>query len=326
MTDAPPDIAATHSDPRLPARFAEFWRDTLDALAHVPTEWERIPNAQPAPPGYTVDWLRFSSWGDTLAYGWLAVPDTQDAVRLPGYLWLPGYSLGNPPPGPESLYAGVVTFGLNLHGNPPDTPYVHPHTQNADYITLGIDSPETYIFRAMICHALMGLRVLGQQEEVDERSLFVGGMSQGGGLALVVAALDNTVKLCLADMPWLCDPGLSLALAPDNTQRGSRRPPDSRVLIRDYARAHPERAALVYETYRYFDPLSHAASIQCPTQMSAGGRDPSCRPPTIYSVYNALTCPKDILYLPHTGHDIVPAQHEFHAKWVQHLTGEHPHA
>ena len=326
MTDAPQGIAATHSDPRRPANFAEFWRETLAELAHIPTEWERIPNAQPAPPGYHVDWLRFSSWGDTLAYGWLAAPDTKDTPHLPGYVWLPGYSLGSPPPGPESLYPGVVTLGLNLHGNPPDTPYQHPHVQNADYITQGVDAPETYIFRAMLCHALMGLRVLAEQPEVDKRRLFVGGMSQGGGLALVVAALDKNVQLCLADMPWLCDLDRALALAPDHPQRGSRRPPDSRVYIRDYARAHPDRAAQVYETYRYFDPLSHAPDIQCPTQLSAGGRDPSCRPPTIYSVYNQLTCPKDILYLPRTGHDIVPAQHEFHAKWVQDLQEKPSHA
>lgn len=97
----------------------------------------------------------------------------------------------------------------------------------------------------------------------------------------------------------------------------SARYPDARGLIADYAEAHPERAAQVYQTYAYFDPLSHAADVRCPTQMSAGGRDPSCKPPTIYAVYNELKCAKEMLYLPTTGHDIVPAMRQAHADWVQ---------
>jgi cephalosporin-C deacetylase-like acetyl esterase len=52
--------------------------------------------------------------------------------------------------------------------------------------------------------------------------------------------------------------------------------------------------------------------------MSAGGRDPSCRPPTIFAVCNAITAPKEMLYLPETGHEIVPAMHTSHASWVNH--------
>ena len=59
--------------------------------------------------------------------------------------------------------------------------------------------------------------------------------------------------------------------------------------------------------------------IRCPTQISAGGRDPSCKPPTIYAVYNELVCTKEMLYLPQTGHQIVPAMHTAHAKWVEQL-------
>ncbi len=307
------------SDPQRPADFALFWRRTREELARVPLEWERIADAQPAPDGWRIDWLRFLSWHDTVTYGWLAVPD--GAAQMgdhAGFVWLPGYSHGNPPPGAESLYPGTATLGLNLHGNVPDTPYNHPTSERRDYITQGIESPETYVYRGIVCHILRALDVLAAQPEVHPDKLLIGGMSQGGGLALIASALAPQVKLCLADMPWLCD--LDRALSLIDRARYARVPglriPDGRALIEDYADAHPALRAQIFQTYRYFDPLSHAQDIRCPTQVSAGGRDPSCRPPTIYSVFNALTCPKEMLYLPTVGHEIVPAQHDAHLKWV----------
>ena len=303
-----------------PADFEAFWAELKAELAGVPADWERLVGAGGETATHTVDWLRFSSLADTLVYGWLAVPKT---LTVPsgnrGYLWLPGYSLGNPPPGPESLYPDTVTFGLNLHGHLPDTPYKHPSLSGADYITQGVESPQTYIYRQIVGHCLRALDVLAAQPEVSGERLMVGGMSQGGGLALVTAALAPQVTLCLADMPWLVALDLALSLLDRDKYKkmSAGRYPDARGLIADYADAHPETAGQVYQTYAYFDPLSHAADIRCPTQMSAGGRDPSCKPPTIYAVYNALRCKKEMLFLPTTGHDIVPAMRDAHASWVQ---------
>ncbi len=303
-----------------PADFAAFWAGVKAELADVPADWERLPGAGGETATHTVDWLRFSSLSDTLIYGWLAVPKRlTEPGGSRGSLWLPGYSLGNPPLGPESLYPDTVTLGLNLHGNLPDMPYKHPSVSGADYITSGIESPQTYIYRRIVGHCLRGLDVLAAQPEVSPERLIAGGMSQGGGLALVTAALAPNVKLCLADMPWLCALELALSLLDRDKYKAAKaaRYPDARGLVADYADAHPEIADEIYRTYAYFDPLSHAPGIRCPTQMSAGGRDPSCKPLTIYAVYNELTCEKEMLFLPAVGHDIVPAMHDAHANWVQ---------
>jgi cephalosporin-C deacetylase len=313
-------LEQTRTEVKRPADFDAFWAGVQADLAEVPADWERMPGAGGETATHTVDWLRFSSLEDTLVYGWLATPKRRgSAAGSRGFLWLPGYSLGNPPPGPESLYPDTVTFGLNLHGNLPDTPYRHPSVSGADYITQGIESPQTYFYRTIIGHCLRALDILAAQPEVSPERVMVGGMSQGGGLALVTAALAPTVKLCLADMPWLCalDLALSLLDRAKYQKMKAARYPDARGLIADYADAHPELAHQIYQTYAYFDPLSHAANIRCPTQTSAGGRDPSCKPPTIYAVFNELRCVKEMLYLPTTGHDIVPAMHEAHEKWVQ---------
>ena len=314
-------LEETRSEVKRPQDFTEFWQRLKDELAQVPLEWERIPDSTWTTSELTVDWLRFPSLNGQFVYGWLAVPKHPAPADNTGYLWLPGYSHGNPPPRTESLYPRTVTLGLNLHGNTPDTPYVHPGTQNQEYITQGIDSPETYIYRDIIAHCLRAMDVLGELPEIHPTKRFVGGMSQGGGLALITAALHPMARMCLADMPWLCDLDRALSLIDRDRYKSLPhfRIPDGRALIEDYADTHPERREQIFQTYRYFDPLSHAAYIRCPTQVSAGGRDPSCKPPTIFAVYNALTCEKEMLYLPTVGHEIVPAMHEAHAKWVQRL-------
>ena len=315
-------LEQTRVEVKSPVDFDAFWAGVKSELASVPADWERLPRAGGETDTHVIDWVRFSSLDDMLVYGWLAVPKRRAApTGNRGYLGLPGYSLGNPPPGPEALYPDTVTLDLNIHGNLPDTPYQHPSLSNVDYITAGIDTPQTYICRTIIGHCLRALDVLAAQPEVSPERLMVGGMSQGGGLALVTAALAPEVKLCLADMPWLCALELALSLLDRSKYKkmGVARYPDARGLIADYAEAHLDIAAHIYQTYSYFDPLSHAADIWCPTQMSAGGRDPSCKPPTIYAVYNELTCEKEMLYLPTIGHDIVPAMHEAHAKWVQEI-------
>ena len=320
MFDAPiTELEQTHVPAERPADFDTFWQEIRAELALVPLEWERLPGAGGETARHRIDWLRFSSLDDVLIYGWLAVPKEAPQPGRRGYLWLPGYSLGNPPPGPEALYPDTLTLGLNLHGNIPDAPYAHPSASGMDYITEGIESPHTYIYRAIVAHCLRALEVLARQEEVAPNRLVVGGMSQGGGLALITAALTPDVCLCLADMPWLGALDLALSLLDRAKYRKTKaaRYPDARGLIADYAEAHPDRAAQVYQTYRYFDPLSHAAYVTCPTQVSAGGRDPSCKSPTVYAVFNALQCEKEMLFLPQTGHEIVPAMHEAHGPWVQ---------
>jgi len=317
----PDALEQTRAEVQRPADFHAFWQGVRAELADVPLEWERLPGAGGETATHRIDWLRCSSLDDRLIYGWLAVPKHMPPSGGRGYLWLPGYSLGNPPPGPEALYPDTLTLGLNLHGSTPDAPYVHPSLSGADYITSGIESPQTYIYRRIVAHCLRALEVLARQPEVSPDRLLVGGMSQGGGLALVTAALSPLARLCLADMPWLGALDLALSLLDRAKYRRARavRYPDARGLIADYAEAHPERAAQVTQTYRYFDPLSHAGDITCPTQVSAGGRDPSCKPPTVYAVYNELRCEKEMLYLPQTGHEIVPAMHEAHLKWVQRI-------
>jgi len=310
------ELEGIRSEVKRPDDFDAFWAEQLDELAAVPLEWERSPDSSLTTDKQQVGTLRFLSVDGIWVHAWLAA-GVQDTSRSAGLVYLPGYSWGNPPPDSDSVYDDVLTLGLNLHGNPSDSSYRHPRNLGGEYITKGIDSPQTYVFKNIVLHCIRAMEVLAQQDDVDPERIAVGGMSQGGGLSLICAALSSVPQLCFADMPWLCDLDRALSLIDPTRYKPGMAVPDSRSFIRGYAQEHPEKADQIYKTYRYFDPLSHAGNIKIPVQCTAGGKDPSCRPPTIYSVYNEITSEKEMNYLPDTGHEIVPAMREAHDRWIR---------
>jgi cephalosporin-C deacetylase len=310
------ELEALRSDVKRPEDFDAFWTEQLEALAAVPVEWERSERSTLTAETQKVETLKFLSVDGIWVHAWLT-GGYRETSRSAGLVYLPGYSWGNPPPDAHSVYDDVLTLGLNLHGHPSDHAYKHPRSVGGEYITQGIDSPHTYIYKNIILHCLRALEVLAQLDDVDPERVAIGGMSQGGGLSLICAALSSVPKLCFADMPWLCDLDRALSLLDPNRYKPGMPVPDSRNIIRQYANEHPEKADQVYKTYRYFDPLSHASNITIPVQCSAGGRDPSCRPPTIYSVFNEIPTEKEMLYLPNTGHEIVPAMRDAHDRWIR---------
>ena len=73
-------------------------------------------------------------------------------------------------------------------------------------MTRGIASPETYYYRRLYVDAVRAVETAATLPGVDPRRLVVAGQSQGGALALAAAALlPDVVRLCHADVPFLCD-------------------------------------------------------------------------------------------------------------------------
>jgi cephalosporin-C deacetylase len=106
------------------------------------------------------------------------------------------------------------------------------------------------------------------------------------------------VRLCHADVPFLCDIERALEITPDR--------PYTEVV--DYLALHPELDDAARHTLRHVDNALLAARIQAPTLVSVGLMDTICPPSTVFAAYNAITAPKDIAVRPYSGHD-VPSAH-----------------
>lgn len=288
--------------------FRQYWQDIAsdhrDFAERQGLDFEQIDKGnevQANGHSWRVDWLRYSSVDESLIYGWVARPIDQSS-QGEVFVWLPGYSYGTPPPDVSNLVAGVTTVCINLHGNQPDQEYINPAGQD-DYIADGIESPQTYIFRKITLHCLLAIDVAGRLDGVDPEKIAVGGMSQGGGLALIVAANHPSVKVCFSDMPFFCDLRESL---PTNHRAAYK-------ALRDAIDSDEDKLS----TACLFDPLYHAPNLKVPVHITAGGKDPASRAETIRPVYlEAGSSFKAFRFFPKAGHIFVKEMPQIYRDWM----------
>jgi cephalosporin-C deacetylase len=178
--------------------------------------------------------------------------------------------------------------------------------QDPSYIARGLEAPETYPFRQIVMNGLRAFDLLMQREEVDPQRIAVSGASQGGGLALILAALRPEIAAVTADVPMLCDFRTSIRQAgwPYNE-------------IARYLQNNPASENQVWRTLSYYDVLNFAPRIKTPTLMSLGLKDTICLPETIFAVYNYLPGEKEIKVYPEAGHEGGgPAQWMYKLRWL----------
>jgi cephalosporin-C deacetylase len=214
--------------------------------------------------------------------------------RYPGLLLLPGYA--SPPAEPPSVLAGkgYAVLAIAVQGEPGAA----PAAATGSYVTTGIGDAQTYVYRQIVGHVVRAFDFLAERPEVDPGRIAVTGPGEGGGLALLLAALEPRVAAVMSDVPFLAD-------FPRSIGRGGW----PYLEIADYIKASPDREAAVRRTLSYFDAVNFAARVRAPVFMSVGLRDTACRPETAYAVFNALAGPRQMKVYPDAGHEGGGAAH-----------------
>ncbi len=257
-----------------PADFDSFWSATLDSLAAVPVELEMALDSRRMSDEAEVYRISFTSLHGVRVHGWLTLPVGRDKP-VAGLALFPGYSSGRISPAVDYSRRGYATVSIQVRGYGIDQEN-YPE-DNGNYMTIGCERPETYIYREIVCHCLRAARILGQRPEVDSTRIGVVGGSQGGGLSLLVAGLNQDIAAVVANVPFLTDFERSIPMtgAP------------FRDLLR-YIDKNPGSREAVMSTVRYFDTVSLAARIKAPVIVSAGLFDRTCPAPSIYRMFLAL--------------------------------------
>ena len=139
--------------------------------------------------------------------------------------------------------------------------------------------------------------------EWDGKNIAVTGGSQGGALALITAALDARVDLCVANHPALTD------MARFKLNEADGYPHYSRMKGMDT----PEKL----NTMAYYDVINFARLIKAKCRLTWGFCDDTCAPTTSYAVYNIMTCPKEALITPLNEHWTSDDLEHAHWLWVK---------
>lgn len=277
----------------LPADFRAFWAQAKAEAARVPMDAQLtyLPAYSTAAVGVYLLSLQHYRTGQRL-YGYLCKPKAPG--KYPVLLQPPG--AGVKPMIPYTAYAeqGYISLSIEIHGYSPllsDQEYDALRKTVGVYQTQNLEDRDTYYYKRVYLGCVRALDYLCGLPEFDGKNVVVTGGSQGGGLAIVTAGLDERVTALAAFYPALCD------LTGYQHGRAGGWP----HLLAKHEVADDVQAAQI-RTMGYYDVVNFAKQLTAPGFYSWGYNDNTCPPTSVYAAVNAVQAPKTIVITPIAGH------------------------
>ncbi|WP_308639932.1 acetylxylan esterase [Paenibacillus silvisoli] len=294
-----------------PAQLDAFWDGTLSKYDDIPLNLKREPAESPFP-GVTVDKITYNGADDTPIHAWFIVPQqaASDNKQIPCVVVFPGYTddRGYPERYASWLLLGYAVFAVDVRGQGGETGNYLPERAGSvkGWVSSNLLEPEGSYYFAITMDAVRAVDAAASQPEVDPARLATVGGSQGGGLALISAALNRKVTAVVADIPNLC-----------HMDHGVLNSGSSLTEIAQHLKRYPEQLETILHTIAHFDMLNLASRMTAPVLMSVGWKDGICLPETIYAVYNRIPTEKVIFDYPFSGHEINEFQNRERFNFLQ---------
>jgi cephalosporin-C deacetylase len=277
-----------------------FWQKTLSRLAAEPMEAMVEPVTEPLPYRKFRVTLRGLDGVHFRALLALPVQGESPAKPWPAIVTVPGYG---------GTQQGVMLSEC-LRGYA--ILQVYPRSQGEsealwkidgpDKLTWHVAQPEGAYYQGAYADVVRAIDYLVTRADLDPARIGLAGTSQGGGIALAVAALDPRVKAVVAHVPFLCD------------FRTAARTPNSLVkILLDRAKGNHEATL---NTLDYFDPLALAPDLHAPALVSVGGKDEVCPAVTIRAVFDRIPGVKSLVVYPDLTHTSCAAFYDLSWPWL----------
>lgn len=285
-----------------PSDFDDFWSATLAEAASRGLD----ARFSPVDTGLvTVDVhdATFAGFGGEPVRAWLTIPRIAAAAAdgLPCVVEYIGYGGGRGLPHERLFWSSagfahliMDTRGQGSYWTPGSTPDNAPAGPHAPgFLTKGIESPASYYYRRVFTDGARAVAAARSHPLVDPLKVAVTGGSQGGAIALAVAALVPDVAAAMPDVPFLCHIRRAIDLTDAEPYHE----------LRKYLSVHRESVEAAFATLGYFDCVNFAARASAPALFSAGLMDETCPPPTVFAAFNHYAGAKDIRVWPYNGHE-----------------------
>ena len=300
---------------KMPSDFTQFWQQTVAEARKTPLSFTRERAEE-----YCTDkidcWLiKLRIDREHSMYGYLTMPKNVQQGKHPVVLCPPGAGIKTiKEPLRHRYYAeeGMIRFEVEIHGMDPrwsekDFKSIASAFSSKEngYLVNNISSREYYYMRHIYAGMVRCIDYLTTLPEWDGRNIAVQGGSQGGALALITAALDPRVTLCVANHPALTD----MAAYSEQGRTGG------------YPHLNRNPAGIltpqVIEVLQYYDVINFCRQIKCPVRMTWGYNDNTCPPTTSYAAWNVLSCPKEPFITPINEHWTSETMERQHMQWIK---------
>ncbi|WP_369827056.1 acetylxylan esterase [Cohnella sp. CIP 111063] len=275
-----------------------YWDGELERYAAKPLNATRTLVETPLAFMETYD-VAYEGFDETPIRGWYLLPKfpRRDDRKLPCVVLYHGYggSRGYPEDYASYVLMGLAVFAIDVRGQAGETGNLmpQPYGMTRGWLTQGILDRDTCYYKAITIDALKALDWAADQPEVDRSRICAMGGSQGGGLAMIAAALSDKPAIAVPHIPNMChmDFGI-LNSASSLTEAAS------------FVERFPGHLEAVLRTLSYFDNMNLAHRIRIPVFVTVGLKDPVTMPETIYAAYNRIEGDKRIAPFPFTGHAV----------------------
>lgn len=263
-----------------PADFDAFWQSKLRALEKIPAAPELSPVASESPDVdlYTVKLASL----DSHVQGYLAKPARPGKFpALIVYQWAGVYKL-HPEESVKNAEKGWLIFDVDSHDLAPNADTGVP----TDYFKMGASDRETSYFLDMYLRDTRALQYIESRPDWDGKTLVLMGTSMGGQQSLVTAGLNpGRISAVLVNEPAGADSNGEL----HGRQAG-------------YPYWNAQNSA-VMKAALYFDTVNFAPHITAPTLIGVGFLDTTAPAAGLFTVYNELAGPKEIVPMLHSAHN-----------------------
>ena len=277
-----------------PADLADFWRQEKAKAEKFPmdlkvTRLEKFCNS------------RYSSYEVSLAlpdgriYGFLCIP--KSSKPLPALIGIEPSGIGRNTPVVNQFGNRFAVLWMNVHNF---SPTMEPAARNKAWKALNkpvffarINSHDRYkqYYHRVLTGLCRAVDYLASRPEIDGSRIGAFGVSQGGGLALMLAALHPRIKAVCANVPALCD---------HHAFTQGRRPGWPRMV-------DPKNKATAV-CASYYDAALLASQIKVPCWIIGGMIDTTCPPGSVCAAFNRVQSKEKYLILePGMGHASRPS-------------------
>lgn len=269
--------------PDAPADLKAFWDEAKAELSQVEPDYKLTLIPDSTNQMRKLYKVTMKSLGSIEISGYYSTPTQKGkypaVISYMGYgskPWIPG---GTP---------GYVEFVLSVRGQG----LQEPVNNYGDWITYGLDAKENYYYRGAFMDLVRAIDFVASRPEVNTRTIFAEGGSQGGAFSLAACALDNRVRAAAPTIPFLSD-------YPDYFKIVHW--PAQPVLNKQREMGLSDEH--LYRLLSYFDIKNLAGWIKCPVIMGVGLQDEVCPPHTNFAGFNRISSEKAYHIYPLNGHN-----------------------